>query len=158
VFVVPVTEAVNGCDWPAGTVAAIGEIETDKGPDAPLGVGLLAFAGLELPPASPAALALPLPVLAAVSGVSGDPEKLRPAGPLHELTAKAQSNEVNAKSFFRASCPRRHRYVGAYDTTGLLSGFKRRRESARAPAGQPTDQRFNKGTVVTDAFICTVLP
>lgn len=119
VFVVPVTEAVKACDSPAGTVAAVGEIETDSGPDVPLGVGLLGLLGLVglvgfvLPPASPAALVLPMPLLllAAVRDVSGDPERPRLAGPLHELTAKAQSNKANAKVLIRVSCPRRHNDV-----------------------------------------------
>ena len=116
VFVVPVTEAVKACDSPAGTVAAVGEIETDSGPDVPLGVGLLGLVGLVgfvLPPASPAALVLPMPLLllAAVRDVSGDPERPRLAGPLHELTAKAQSNKANAKVLIRVSCPRRHNDV-----------------------------------------------
>lgn len=119
VFVVPVTEAIKACDSPAGTVAAVGEIETDSGPDVPLGVGLLGLLGLVglvgfvLPPASPAALVLPmpLPLLAAVRDVSGDPERPRLAGPLHELTAKAQSNKANAKVLIRVPCPRRHNDV-----------------------------------------------
>lgn len=119
VFVVPVTEAVKACDSPAGTVAAVGEIETDSGPDVPLGVGLLGLLGLVglvgfvLPPASPAALVLPMPplLLAAVRDVSGDPERPRLAGPLHELTAKAQSNKANAKVLIRVPCPRRHNDV-----------------------------------------------
>ena len=110
------TEAVKACDSPADTVAAVGEIDTDSGPDVPLGVGLLGLLGLVgfvLPPASPAALVLPMPLLplAAVRDVSGDPERPRLAGPLHELTAKAPSNKANAKVLIRVSCPRRHNDV-----------------------------------------------
>lgn len=131
VFVVPVTEAVKACDSPAGTVAAVGEIETDSGPDAPLGVGLLGLVGLVglvgfvLPPASPAALVLPVPLLlAAVRDVSGDPERPRLAVPLHELIAKAQSNKVNAKVFIRVPCPRRHNDVWVPTTTGFAVVLK----------------------------------
>ena len=57
--------------------------------------------------------AKPMPplLLAAVRDVSGDPERPRLAGPLHELTAKAQSNKANAKVLIRVSCPRRHNDV-----------------------------------------------
>ena len=32
VFVVPVTDAAKACDWPADTVAAVGEMETTTAP------------------------------------------------------------------------------------------------------------------------------
>ena len=98
VFVVPVTEAVKRCDWPAGIVAAIGEIETDSGPDTfvpdvpPVAVVL----------AVPAALPL---VLRGVSGVNDDPKGLRPAGPLHEARPNAHTNKPNFNNLIRASCP-----------------------------------------------------
>lgn len=136
VLVVPVTEAVKRCDCPAGTVAAIGEIETDNGPDAPVAVG---FVLPPVPPLAlappvgfvpPLALATPLPLLfvgdrgvTGVRGVRDDPGPPRPTDPLHELRHSPNTSEANVK-LFRASCPRRQKYVDSCETTGFLSGLK----------------------------------
>ena len=119
----PVTEALKDCDCPAATIAAVGVIDTDSGPGAPLEVGLGGF-GLAEVGFAEVALAPALPLLPAGAGSADDPRAPRLVTPPHEARHSTHRNEANLRVFVSASCPRRHISRVIARRPALLSGLK----------------------------------
>ncbi len=132
-MLVPVTLAVNDCDWLPATVAAVGEMATviaigseledgiPTGPDEPppdvvvpppvlvlvLVLPLLVALAVVLPPlvAAPLPGVALLPTAAANDSVAGV-EKLRLVGALHEVKKPIHANKAKPRRVFSESCPR----------------------------------------------------